>query len=143
QAARSAGLGQVCGNPFRSIVVRAVEIVHACDEAIRLIEGYRGADPPAVPVSARAGVGHGASEAPRGTLYHRYRIDEEGLIAEADIVPPTAQNQARMEDDLRALVEPRLHEPKPQLTALCERAIRNHDPCISCSAHFLELCLEQ
>ncbi|QYC41841.1 NAD-reducing hydrogenase HoxS subunit beta [Nonomuraea coxensis DSM 45129] len=141
RAAAEAGLGRVCRNPFRSIVVRAVEIVHACEEALRLIDRYVPPDEPAMPVAARPGVGHGASEAPRGTLYHRYRIDEDGLIAEADIVPPTAQNQARIEDDLRALVEPRLGLPVARLTELCERAIRNHDPCISCSAHFLDLSL--
>ncbi|WP_113705584.1 Ni/Fe hydrogenase subunit alpha [Nonomuraea lactucae] len=139
RAAADAGLGRVCRNPFRSIVVRAVEIVHACEEALRLIDRYTPPDQPALPVTARPGVGHGASEAPRGALYHRYRIDDVGLIAEADIVPPTAQNQARIEADLHALLQPRLDLPVPELTELCERAIRNHDPCISCSAHFLDL----
>lgn len=138
-AARDAGLGEVCRNPFRSIVVRAVEIVHACDEALRLIGDYTEPDTPAVPVEPRPGTGHGASEAPRGTLYHRYRIDADGLIAAADIVPPTSQNQARIEEDLRDLVEPRLGLPREELAALCERAVRNHDPCISCATHFLDL----
>ncbi|TYB60199.1 Ni/Fe hydrogenase subunit alpha [Nonomuraea sp. PA05] len=141
RAAADAGLGRACRNPFRSIIVRAVEIVHACEEALRLIDRYVPPDQPALPVTPRPGTGHGASEAPRGTLYHRYRIDEQGLIAAADIVPPTAQNQARIENDLRALLEPRLDLPVPELTELCERAIRNHDPCISCSAHFLDLSL--
>ncbi|MEV0970805.1 Ni/Fe hydrogenase subunit alpha [Microtetraspora glauca] len=141
-AAREAGLGPVCRNPFRSIVVRAVEVVHACDEALRIIDGYTEPDAPAVPVEPVAGVGHGASEAPRGTLYHRYRLDEAGLITEADIVPPTAQNQVRIEMDLRELITPRLDLPQAELAALCERAVRNHDPCISCSAHFLELHLD-
>ncbi|MEV1249432.1 Ni/Fe hydrogenase subunit alpha [Nonomuraea sp. NPDC050022] len=139
RTAAEVGLGRVCRNPFRSILVRAVEIIHACEEALRLIDGYIPPDRPALPVTAHPGVGHGASEAPRGTLYHRYRIDDAALIAEADIVPPTAQNQARIEADLHALVEPRLDLPIPQLAELCERAIRNHDPCISCSAHFLDL----
>ncbi|MFG1949220.1 Ni/Fe hydrogenase subunit alpha [Nonomuraea sp. NPDC048826] len=139
RAAADAGLGRVCRNPFRSIVVRAVEIVHACEEALAVIDRYAPAGEPSVPVAARPGVGHGASEAPRGTLYHRYRIDDSGKIAEADIVPPTAQNQARIEADLRALVAPRLDLPAAELAELCERAIRNHDPCISCSAHFLDL----
>ncbi|MCK2215924.1 nickel-dependent hydrogenase large subunit [Actinomadura sp. ATCC 31491] len=139
RAAAEAGLGPVCRNPYRTIVVRAVETVHACEEALRLLAAYTPPDPPALPVEPRAGVGHGASEAPRGTLYHRYRVDEAGLITEAAIVPPTAQNQARIEDDLRALVEPRLDLPAERLAALCEAAVRNHDPCISCSAHFLDL----
>ncbi|WP_405393714.1 Ni/Fe hydrogenase subunit alpha [Microbispora hainanensis] len=139
EAAAAAGLGPVCRNPFRSIVVRAVEIVHACDEALRLIAGLVEPDTPYVPVEPRAATGHGASEAPRGTLYHRYRIDAGGVIREADIVPPTSQNQARIEADLRHLIEPRLDLPEEELATLCERAIRNHDPCISCSAHFLDL----
>ncbi|MBO4269579.1 Ni/Fe hydrogenase subunit alpha [Microbispora triticiradicis] len=139
EAAAAAGLGPACRNPFRSIVVRAVEIVHACDEASRIIDDLTEPDAPSVPVEPRAATGHGASEAPRGTLYHRYRIDAGGLIHEADIVPPTSQNQARIEADLRNLIEPRLELPKEELAGLCERAIRNHDPCISCSAHFLDL----
>ncbi|WP_055483562.1 nickel-dependent hydrogenase large subunit [Sphaerimonospora mesophila] len=142
EAARDAGLGEVCRNPFRSIVVRAVEVVHACDEALRIIDDYVEPDVPAVPVEPTAGVGHGASEAPRGTLYHRYHLDGEGLITEADIVPPTSQNQARMEMDLRELIEPRLNLAQAELAALCERAVRNHDPCISCSAHFLDVHLD-
>ncbi|MEU7694225.1 MULTISPECIES: Ni/Fe hydrogenase subunit alpha [Microbispora] len=139
EAAAAAGLGPVCRNPFRSIVVRAVEIVHAYDEALRLIDDLAEPGAPYVPVEPRAATGHGASEAPRGTLYHRYRIDADGVIREADIVPPTSQNQARIEADLRHLIEPRLDLPEEELAALCERAIRNHDPCISCSAHFLDL----
>ncbi|MBO3752754.1 nickel-dependent hydrogenase large subunit [Streptosporangiaceae bacterium NEAU-GS5] len=139
QAAAEIGFGPICRNPYQSIIVRALETLHACDEALRLIDDYIEPDRPFVPAEPRAGIGHGASEAPRGTLYHRYRLDAEGLIAEADIVPPTAQNQARIEDDLRALAEPRLALPTAELAALCERAVRNHDPCISCSAHFLDL----
>ncbi|MEN3533647.1 nickel-dependent hydrogenase large subunit [Microbispora sp. ZYX-F-249] len=142
EAARDAGLGKICRNPFRSIVVRAVEVVHACDEALRIIDGYVEPEVPAVPVEPAAGVGHGASEAPRGTLYHRYRIGADGLITEAAIVPPTSQNQARMEMDLRELIEPRLGLAQAELAALCERAVRNHDPCISCSTHFLDLRLD-
>ncbi|WP_030511199.1 Ni/Fe hydrogenase subunit alpha [Microbispora rosea] len=139
EAAAAAGLGPACRNPFLSIVVRSVEIVHACDEALRIIDDLAEPDAPYVPVEPRAATGHGASEAPRGTLYHRYRIDAGGLIGEADIVPPTSQNQARIEADLRHLIEPRLDLPEEELATLCERAIRNHDPCISCSAHFLHL----
>ncbi|GAA4592242.1 Ni/Fe hydrogenase subunit alpha [Planotetraspora phitsanulokensis] len=139
QAAADAGLGADCRNPFRSIIVRAVEVLHACEKALRIIESYTEPETPAIPFEYRATTGHGASEAPRGTLYHRYRVDIDGSIAEADIVPPTAQNQARMETDLLQLVEPRLHLPTDELAALCERAIRNYDPCISCSAHFLDL----
>ena len=139
EAATAAGLGETCRNPFRSIVVRAVEIVYAVDEALRIIGQYERPELPAVPVVPRAGVGHGVSEAPRGLLYHRYQIDAAGLIESATIIPPTSQNQAAIEDDLRRLVAGNIELDDYALTALCEQAIRNYDPCISCSTHFLDL----
>ncbi len=143
EAARDAGLGPACDNPFRSIIVRAVEVVYAIEEALRLIAAYEPPDPPAVEVSPRAGVGHGVTEAPRGTLYHRYQIGADGLIATARIVPPTSQNQAAIEADLRAFAQARLDLDDAELTRQCEQAIRNYDPCISCSAHFLDLTVER
>ena len=143
EAAADAGLGPTCRNPFRSVVVRAVETVFAVDEALRLIGEYERPEPPAVDVRPRAAVGHGASEAPRGLLYNRYELDGDGLIRSATIVPPTSQNQAAIEDDLRRLVSANLHLDDPALTSLCERTIRNYDPCISCSTHFLDLVVER
>jgi coenzyme F420-reducing hydrogenase alpha subunit len=143
QAAREAGLGPECRNPFQSIVVRAVELVQATDEALALIDRYAEPDAPAVPVEPRRAVGHGATEAPRGLLYHRYEIDDEGTILDARIVPPTSQNQRAIEEDLRAVVERHLHLGDEELRLRCEQAIRNHDPCISCSTHFLELTIDR
>ncbi|MEV6566912.1 Ni/Fe hydrogenase subunit alpha [Streptomyces kronopolitis] len=148
QAARQAGLGDpgegaVCRNPFRSIAVRAVEVLYAVGEALRLIDAYEPPPRPYLDVPPRAGTGHGATEAPRGLLYHRYRLDAEGTVTDSSLVPPTAQNQAAIEQDLRRTVQERLstgpHPSDAELTALCERVIRNHDPCISCSTHFLDL----
>ncbi len=138
-AAAAAGLGAECRNPFRSIVVRSVEILHALETALGIIDRW---DPPAAPaidVPARDAEGHGVSEAPRGLLYHRYRIDGDGLIADAQIVPPTSQNQAVIEDDLQRFVLANLDLPDDELTWKLEQAIRNYDPCISCSCHFLDL----
>jgi sulfhydrogenase subunit alpha len=143
EAAREAGLGPVCRNPFRSIVVRAVEILYACDEALRLIAAYEPPARPFVDVVPRAATGYAATEAPRGLLYHRYRIDAEGTILDAKIVPPTSQNQKSMEDDLARFVAPRLALPHAELTWRCEQAVRNHDPCISCATHFLRLRIEE
>ncbi|MFP4635588.1 MAG: Ni/Fe hydrogenase subunit alpha [Nitriliruptoraceae bacterium] len=130
-------------NPFYSIVVRALETAYAIDEALRLIAAY---DPPevaAVEVAPVAGVCHGATEAPRGILYHRYTIDADGLITDGVIVPPTAQNQPAIEDDLAGFVQHHLDLEDEQLQWRCEQAIRNYDPCISCSTHFLELTVER
>jgi coenzyme F420-reducing hydrogenase alpha subunit len=143
EVAAEAGLGGQCRNPFRSILVRAVEVVYAVDEALRIIERYRQPDPPAVSVPARAGVGHGVTEAPRGVLYHRYELGADGLLRSAQIVPPTSQNQATIEEDLRRFVASRLDLPDERLRWECEQAIRNYDPCISCSAHFLDLTVER
>ncbi|MBB5916733.1 coenzyme F420-reducing hydrogenase alpha subunit [Nocardia transvalensis] len=139
QVAGEIGLGAECRNPFRSILVRATEIVYAIDEALRFIGAYDTPSRPAVLTEPRAGVGHGVSEAPRGLLYHRYETDADGTILAATIIPPTSQNQAVVEDDLRRVVAANLDLDDAALTSLCERTIRNHDPCISCSAHFLEI----
>ena len=143
EAAAQAGLSPDERNPFRSIVVRAVELVYAADEALRLIADYEEPDGPAIEATPRAGVGHGCTEAPRGILYHRYKIDEDGTILDAKIVPPTSQNQRTIEEDLRGVVERSLDVPDDELTLLCEQTIRNYDPCISCATHFLKLEIER
>jgi coenzyme F420-reducing hydrogenase alpha subunit len=143
EAARDAELGERCVNPFQSIVVRSVEILYALDEALAIIDRYEQPDRPAIEVVPRHGVGHGATEAPRGMLYHRYEIDEAGTILDAKIVPPTSQNQAAIQDDLRGFVAVRLDLDDEALTHSCEQAIRNYDPCISCSTHFLDLRIDR
>jgi len=139
EKAKAAGLGPTCTNPYRSIIVRAVEVLYACDEALRLIDAYEEPDRPAVPVEPRAGTGFGATEAPRGLLYHRYRLEDDGTVAEAKIVPPTSQNQAAMEEDLVSFIGGFLDLPEDDLRHRCEQTVRNYDPCISCATHFLKL----
>ena len=139
EVARDIRFAPPCANPFQSIIVRALETLYAIDEAIRLIEDYRAPEQAAVSFTPRAGVGHGCTEAPRGILYHRYRVDEAGLIAEAKIVPPTAQNQNMIESDLRRVVARNLDLSDEDLTLRCEQTVRNYDPCISCATHFLKL----
>jgi sulfhydrogenase subunit alpha len=143
EAARAAGLGPTCRNPFQSIIVRSVEVLYAFDEALRIIEQYEMPSQPAAELLPRASVGYAITEAPRGILYHHYRLDDEGLILDAKIIPPTSQNQKTIENDLRHYVEQALHLPKEQLTWQCEQAIRNYDPCISCATHFLKLYIER
>ncbi|MGA2037181.1 MAG: Ni/Fe hydrogenase subunit alpha [Acidimicrobiales bacterium] len=143
EAAAAAGLGPVCRNPFRSIVVRAVETVFACDEALRLVESYEPPEPPATEVPGVAGVGTGATEAPRGLLLHRYELDAEGIIRSARIMPPTSQNQLSIESDVRRVVESSLSLSDEQLTWRCEQTVRNYDPCISCATHFLDVTVER
>jgi len=129
-------------NPFKSILVRSLETVYAFEKALQIVEGY---DPPVKPVVdylPQEGIGFGASEAPRGLLYHRYRIGSDALIRDAKIVPPTSQNQSTIENDLRLVVQKNIAKPREELTWLCEQAVRNYDPCISCATHFLRLEVE-
>jgi coenzyme F420-reducing hydrogenase alpha subunit len=142
-AAAKAGVSPGVSNPFKSIIVRAVEIVHACEESLRIISAYDPPHPPFLTVEPRSAVGHGVSEAPRGLLYHRYEIDADGLIADAQIVPPTSQNQRSIEGDLRQYVRGRTHLDDETLQWQLEQAIRNYDPCISCATHFLDLTVDR
>lgn len=139
EAAHAAGLSPICANPYRSIVVRAIEVLYACDEALRIIEAYTEPERPSVPCEPRAAVGFGATEAPRGLLFHRYRMDRDGAITEARIVPPTSQNQASIEADLGACIGGALDLDDTALRHRCEQTVRNYDPCISCSTHVLRL----
>ncbi len=143
EVAADVGVGATCRNPFQSIVVRALEVVFACDEALRIIDAYQPPEYPASAIPAVAATGHGCTEAPRGLLYHRYTIDAEGIIGDAVIVPPTAQNQPSIEHGLRQFVQDRLDLDDAELTRQCEQAIRNYDPCISCATHFLDLTVDR
>lgn len=143
ESAIAAGLGPVCNNPFKSIIVRSVETLYAIEEALRIIDAYEEPAEPYVPYTTRAGVGHGATEAPRGMLYHQYRLSEDGTIEDAQITPPTAQNQLTIESDLRFVLEQHLDLPDSELSWVLEQSIRNYDPCISCATHFLDLTVER
>ena len=137
--ASAAGLAPTCFNPFKSIVVRCLETVHAVEEALRIIDAYEPPSRPDVPFVVKAGEGHGATEAPRGMLYHRYRLDDQGYILDAQIAPPTAQSQMSIEDDLRAVLEASLDLSDDDLQWRLEQTVRNYDPCISCATHFLKV----
>lgn len=142
QLARDAGLSAPCRNPFKAILVRLVEIAHAFEQAIAIIEAYTPPADAGVPTSPRAGTGWGGTEAPRGFLYHRYEVNDRGDITVAKIVPPTAQNQAAIEQDLFEIGGDLARLPLDAATRRAEQAIRNHDPCISCATHFLRLRFE-
>ncbi len=140
---QSVGLRLPFTRASMGIVARSLEVLGAVEEALRLIEEY---DPPAassVPVNIRAGTGMAATEAPRGVLYHRYEVNEDGTIRTAKIVPPTSQNQRRIEDDLRQLLPGILELDDREVAMTCERHIRSYDPCISCATHFLKFTREE
>lgn len=141
--ANRAGLGSVCSNPFKSILVRSLEVLYALDEALRIIRTYESPEFPFVEIEPRAATGYAVTEAPRGILYHRYELDNQGDILNCNIVPPTSQNQKMIEDDLRKFVPLYLDQPDDKLQWHAEQAIRNYDPCISCATHFLKLDIDR
>ena len=143
KAAADAALRPPVKNLFRSIAVRAVELVFACAEALRIISEYEPPASPRVETPNRRGVGQAITEAPRGILYHRYAVDENGLIVAAKIVPPTSQNQRRIEDDLREYAAHLAAWPVEEATWKCEQAVRCYDPCISCATHSLKVVIER
>jgi coenzyme F420-reducing hydrogenase alpha subunit len=141
--AQEVGLTVPCRNPFRSLLVRMIEIAQSFEEAIRVIEAYEPPSAPFLEAPIRAATGFGATEAPRGLLYHRYTIDGAGTILDAKIVPPTSQNQLSIEEDLAVLAPVLAELPLDRARHRAEQAIRNHDPCISCATHFLTLRIER
>jgi coenzyme F420-reducing hydrogenase alpha subunit len=138
-AAERAGFCVPCKNPFKALLARCIEVIQALDDACAIIDAYVAPEPPAVELPALEGIGYGCTEAPRGILYHRYRLDAQGLIEDAKIVPPTSQNQRSIEADLFELASQIVDLPHDQATLRAEQAVRNYDPCISCSTHFLKL----
>jgi len=137
------GFAPPCRNPFRSIIARGLEVIHVYEEALAILRDYREPAVARIDVPPGPGEGSAATEAPRGLLYHRYVIDEAGLISLAKIVPPTSQNQGQIERDLATWLPRVLAETDQAIARSCERVIRNYDPCISCSTHFLKITWER
>jgi len=126
-------------NTYQSIIARAAETYHAVLEIRKLVEEYSEPDEPYIDAQIKPGEGAAVVEAPRGMLFHKYEIDEDGKIVYANIVPPTAQNYAAMEEDITRVSDLILREPYEKAQAIVETTIRNYDPCISCSVHAIKL----
>jgi len=143
KALKDARLKLPLKNPYKGLIARAIELVHFYEEAINLIQAYKPEGPAHVELKLKAGEGCGMSEAPRGLLYHRYKIDEKGLVKFAKITPPTAQNLPRIEQDLFALAPKLMKMDQEKATLTAEHLVRSYDPCISCATHFLKLKIEE
>jgi coenzyme F420-reducing hydrogenase alpha subunit len=139
EVARDVRMLPPVNNPFKSIVVRSIETVYAFELALEIIAEYERPHEASVPIIPVSGIGFGASEAPRGMLYHRYRLDDVGHITDAKIVPPTAQNLLTIESDLRKFVTANIDMDRERLTWKVEQTVRNYDPCISCATHFVRI----
>ena len=143
QVARKVGLVAPVKNPYKSLIARGVELVQVLDEAIRIIQTYQPPDKPAVEITPKASTGYACTEAPRGILWHKYTMDDNGIITDARIVPPTSQNQKCIEQDLWDIAPGLATMEHGDATRRAEQAVRNYDPCISCSTHFLKLTIER
>ncbi|MDZ4850993.1 MAG: Ni/Fe hydrogenase subunit alpha [Pirellulaceae bacterium] len=143
QLSEEVGVRWPCMNPYRSIIARALEVVHAYEEALQIVRNYRSFAPGRISYNAFESEGMAATEAPRGFMFHRYRIDKDGKITFAKIVPPTSQNQRQIEKDLQAILPSLLEQSDEEIALNCEKLIRSYDPCISCSTHFLKLKVER
>jgi len=139
QIAESLNIDWPCWNPFQAIVARGIEIIHAYEEAVDIIQNYRPFHPSKISYNYQSGSGCAATEAPRGLIYHRYEVNDDGQVTFAKIVPPTSQNQQQIEDDLNDWLPRLLTQDEEQIGYECERLIRCYDPCISCSTHFLKV----
>jgi sulfhydrogenase subunit alpha len=142
KALQDSGIKLPITNPYKSLVARSIELVQSYEEAINLVKAYEPTGPAHLPLKLKAGEGAGASEAPRGLLYHSYKIDDRGMIQFAKITPPTAQNLPRIEQDLLALAPQLMNMSHEQATLTAEELVRSYDPCISCATHFLKLKIE-
>ncbi len=143
QALAESGIQLPLKNPYKSLIARAIELVHFYEEAIQLVKDYNPTGPAHAELKLKAGEGAGATEAPRGLLYHRYKIDANGMIQFAKITPPTAQNLPRIEADLFELAPKITSLPEAEATLTAEHLVRSYDPCISCATHFLKLKVEE
>ncbi len=143
RTADAIGMKPPCRNPHKSILARAVETVFAFEEGLAILKSLPLPSQSRIPYTVRAGKGVSATEAPRGLIFHRYRVDDQGKVEFAKIVPPTSQNQAQIEADLRRLLPQLIECDDAKIAIDCERLVRTYDPCISCSTHFLKLHIER
>lgn len=137
------GLEPVCRNPHKAIIARGLEIIHAYEEALMILRDDHPKSDSRESYEYQAGNGFSATEAPRGTLFHRYSVDEQGKIVEAVIIPPTSQNQAQIESDLKQWISHVISDNEQETARKCENLVRAYDPCISCSTHFLKVNIER
>jgi sulfhydrogenase subunit alpha len=141
-AAEELGMKPLVTNSFLNSAAQAIEMVHCVEDGIRIIDELldRGIkEERAYEFQGKGGEGVGSCDVPRGILFHNYVIDNDGLIQNANCIIPTGQNYANMEADMRALVPQILDRPEEEITHMMEMLIRAYDPCISCSAHFLNV----
>lgn len=124
-------------NPFDNNTAQAVENYFFAEKSIELIEYFLkyGIKEEALKSPRKFGTGTAACEAPRGTLFHHYELDDKGNITKCDIITPTVQALASMEADMRH-IEPIIKDMDLfERNKTIEMLIRSYDPCITCATH--------
>lgn len=141
EVAAALGLQPVCCNSFMNTIAQVVECVECTLDAIEFIDRLvdQGLHEEDMTVEVKAGRGVGASEVPRGTLYHEYEVDAEGTIVDCNLIIPTGQNLNNIEHDMRALVPQILDKSEEDIALHLEMLVRAYDPCISCATHLLKV----
>ena len=125
---------------YHNNLAQAIEILHSIDESIDILLNNVFKPEPVVKAPMRAAVGMGVIEAPRGTLYHKVAINEEGIVEDGEVIVPTGQNQVNIERDVGLVVEQLIEKSsKEEINHEIEKLIRAYDPCMSCGAHFLKV----
>ena len=148
-AARKLGLNIPCHNPFYNNFAQIVEATHCIYDSLKIIDRLLQKDltrvlaPQKISTSSIKGHGIGVVEAPRGTLYHDYEVDSNGIIHNANCIIPTAQNLRNLERDIEVFVPRILDMPEEGIVKSLEMLVRAYDPCISCSTHFLNVKFER
>jgi sulfhydrogenase subunit alpha len=126
-------------NIHHNNLAQAIEILHAIDTSIDLINCYQGSVEPDPVIKPKNGIGIGIIEAPRGTLYHQVEVEENGLVKDGHVIVPTGQNQVGIEEAIREYINLNLDNSKETITHEIEKIIRSYDPCMSCASHFLKV----
>lgn len=135
--AGNVGLRKGTRNTFANNLCQAVELVDAAERCALLCERLADDDGSSSPVgfSIREGSGTGATEAPRGTLYHSIALDDDGFVTSGNVITPTAQNLANLEADMRAFAPTVVDLPEDEFVLKIEQLVRAYDPCLSCAVH--------
>ncbi|MBN2066955.1 MAG: nickel-dependent hydrogenase large subunit, partial [Candidatus Diapherotrites archaeon] len=120
-------------------IAQAIELLQCIESSIEIIELLNLEKEPIQKIVPRQAEGIGVTEAPRGTLYHRYSFDSKGFVRDADLVIPTLQNNRNIESDLVEFIPSLLEMPQEKANLEIEKLIRAYDPCISCATHFLKV----
>jgi sulfhydrogenase subunit alpha len=141
-AADALGLKPGCCNPYMNTIAQVVEAAHCAIDSIAIIDkllgdGLKEEQPNQEPT--KFGTGVGATEVPRGILYHEYTYDRQGRVIAANCIIPTGQNLANIDDDMKKLVPEIIEKSKEEITLHLEMLVRAYDPCISCSVHMLDV----